>query len=141
MRKLTEAWLLSFCLLVLISSCSMQKQIAKQAEKDMLSDPGFLPAHVGISLYDPATQQYLYNHQADKFFIPASNMKLFTCYEAMKNLGDSLISVWYNDKGNGTIEVEANGDASFLQPDFKNQPVYNLLKKQRTVLLTDDNWK
>jgi D-alanyl-D-alanine carboxypeptidase/D-alanyl-D-alanine-endopeptidase (penicillin-binding protein 4) len=141
MRKLTEVCLLSFCLLALISSCSMQKQIAKQADKDMLNDPGFLPAHVGISLYDPATHQYLYNHQGDKFFIPASNMKLFTCYEAMKNLGDSLISVWYNDKGNGTIEVEANGDASFLQPDFKNQPVYNLLKKQKTVLLTDDNWK
>ena len=141
MRKLTESLLFLFCLLALISSCSVQKQIAKQADKDMLDDPGFLPAHVGISLYDPATHQYLYNHQGDKFFIPASNMKLFTCYEAMKNLGDSLISLWYNDKGNGTIEAEANADASFLHPDFKNQLVYNLLKSQKKVLLSDDNWK
>ncbi len=119
----------------------MQKQIAKEAKQDIFSNADFMPAHIGISLYDPSTQQYLYNYQGDKFFVPASNMKLFTCYAAMKNLGDSLIGVRYVDKGNGTIEVEANGDASFLHPDFKNQPVYELLKKKNRILLTDQNWK
>ena len=119
----------------------MQKQLVKEAKRDILSNPDFIPAHVGISLYDPSTQQYLYNYQGDKFFVPASNMKLFTCYAAMKNLGDSLIGLRYVDKGNGTIEVEANGDASFLHPDFKNQPLYELLKKSNRILLTDENWK
>lgn len=119
----------------------MQKQIAKEAKQDIFSNADFMPAHIGISLYDPSTQQYLYNYQGDKFFVPASNMKLFTCYAAMKNLGDSLIGLRYVDKGNGTIEVEANGDASFLHPDFKNQPIYELLKKNNRILLTDENWK
>lgn len=129
-----------YCSLFFSTSCSVQKQIARDAQSAILTNADFIPAHVGISLYDPATQQYLYNYQGDKFFVPASNMKLFTCYEAMKNLGDSLVGLRYVDKGNGTIEAEANGDASFLHPDFINQPVYEFLKKKNRILLTDANW-
>ena len=46
----------------------MQKQIAKEAKQDIFSNADFMPAHIGISLYDPSTQQYLYNYQGDKFF-------------------------------------------------------------------------
>jgi D-alanyl-D-alanine carboxypeptidase/D-alanyl-D-alanine-endopeptidase (penicillin-binding protein 4) len=136
----------SFCfslitLLLLFSSCGVQKRMAKEANQDIFSNADFAPAHIGISLYEPATKQYLYNYQGDKFFIPASNMKIFTCYAAMKYLGDSLVALRYVDKGNGTVEVEANGDASFLHPDFKNQPAADFLKKQKKILLTDENWK
>lgn len=119
----------------------MQKKISQDAKASMLGNPDFAPAHVGISLYDPATQQYLYNYQADKMFVPASNTKLFSCYVAMKYLGDSLLAIRYVDKGNGTIEVEANGDPTFMHPDFPVQPVAAFLKKQKRILLTDDNWK
>ncbi|MES2328344.1 MAG: D-alanyl-D-alanine carboxypeptidase [Bacteroidota bacterium] len=140
MRKSTLLTVSFFCVLV-FASCSMQKQIAKQAEQSILTNPDFASSHVGISLYDPSTQQYLYNYQGDKFFVPASNTKLFACYAAMKNLGDSLVGLRYVDKGNGTIEAEANGDASFLMADFKTHPVYDFLKKQKRILLTDANWK
>ena len=141
MRKFTVRLLPAYCFLVLAAGCSVQKKLAKEAKQDILTNAGFAPAHIGISLYDPATQQYLYNYQGDKMFVPASNTKLFTCYAAMKYLGDSLIGLRYVDKGNGTIEAEGNGDPSFLHPDFTNQPVFNLLKKQKTILLTDENWK
>ena len=141
MRKSLVSLFLVPCFLLLFSSCSLQKKIAKEAKQDILTNTDFLPAHVGISLYDPSTQQYLYNYQADKFFIPASNTKLFSCYAAMKYLGDSLLGIRYVDKGNGTIEVEANGDPSFLHPNFKTHPVLDFLKKQKKILLTDENWK
>lgn len=128
-------------LLILLSGCSIQKRIGKEATRDILSNPVFAPANVGISLYDPVTQQYLYNYQAEKSFIPASNMKIFTCYAAMKNLGDSLIGLRYVDKGNGVIEAEGNADPSFLHPDFANQPVYDFLKTKKRILLSDANWK
>ncbi len=141
MKKNLVPLLLAPCMLVLATSCSMQKKIAKEAKQDILTNADFLPAHVGISLYDPSTQQYLYNYQADKFFLPASNTKLFSCYAAMKYLGDSLLGIRYVDKGNGTVEVEANGDPSFLHPNFKMHPVLDFLKKQNKILLTDENWK
>ncbi len=140
MRKPTFYPALFFCMILHIS-CSLQKRIAKEARQDILTNVDFTPAHVGISLYDPSTQQYIYNYQGDKFFVPASNTKLFTCYAAMKNLGDSLVGLRYVDKGNGTIEAEANGDASFLMADFTTHPVFDFLKKQKRILLTDANWK
>jgi len=141
MKKNTYSLSLVTCALILASSCSVQKQIGKEAKQDIFTNADFAPAHIGISLYDPSTQQYLYNYQGDKMFVPASNTKLFTCYAAMKYLGDSLVGIRYVDKGNGTIEMEANGDASFLHPDFSNQPVFDFLKKQNRILLTDENWK
>ncbi len=141
MKKNPALLVLAACFIFLIASCSIQKQIAKEAKQDILTNADFMPAHVGISIYDPSTQQYLYNYQADKFFVPASNTKLFSCYAAMKYLGDSLVALRYVDKGDGVVEVEANGDASFLHPDFKNQPALDFLKKQHKILLTDENWK
>lgn len=141
MKRQLSPLLPLLALLVLASSCSLQKQIAREAKKDMLAQPDFIPAHVGISIYDPAEKQYLYHYQSDKYFVPASNTKLFSCYAALKYLGDSLVGIRYVDKGDGIVEVEANGDASFLHPDFKNQPVFDFLKKQKKILLTDDNWK
>ena len=141
MIKLNEFVLLPFCILLILSSCSIQKKISKEATEDILQNTDFTSAHVGISLYDPTTQQYLYNYQGDKYFVPASNIKIVTCYAAMKYLGDSLVGIRYVDKGNGTIEVEGNGDPTFLHPSFSNQPAFDFLKKQNKILLTDENWK
>ncbi len=139
--KKNPSYLLLAPFLLLLVSCSMQKKIAKEAKLDIINNTDFAPAHIGISLYDPSTQQYLYNYQGDKSFVPASNMKLFTCYAAMKYLGDSLVGLRYVEKNNGTIEAEGSGDPTFLHPDFKNQPVFDILKKKKSILLTDENWK
>ncbi|HVZ25672.1 MAG TPA: D-alanyl-D-alanine carboxypeptidase [Sediminibacterium sp.] len=135
--------LVSACLLfgiLALSSCSIQQKIARSARTSLLETPSFLPAHTGISIYEPATGKYWYQYQSDKYFVPASNTKLLTCFAAMRHLGDSLIGIRYVNKGNGRVEVEGNADASFLMPDFKAQPVYEFLKQQRELLLTDANW-
>jgi serine-type D-Ala-D-Ala carboxypeptidase/endopeptidase (penicillin-binding protein 4) len=80
---------LYFAFSILLASCSVSKQISKTAQTDIFSNKELSTAHIGISIFDPATNQYLYNHQGDKYFIPASNTKIPTCYAAMKYLGDS----------------------------------------------------
>ena len=129
-------------------SCHTQQKIQKTSsfnaaanQDTLLAAPDLNGAHIGFAVYDAKNKSYLYNYQGDKYFIPASNTKIVTCYTAMKFLGDSLLGLRYVDKGNGTVEVEANGDPTFLHPDFKNQPAYDFLKKQKTILLTDNNWK
>src|SRR5215212_8756129 len=92
--SLTLALSLSFSLF-LLSSCSPSQKIARSAKENIVSDPALQAAHVGISVYEPATGKYLYNYQGDKYFVPASNTKLPTCYAAMKYLGDSLIGLRY----------------------------------------------
>jgi D-alanyl-D-alanine carboxypeptidase/D-alanyl-D-alanine-endopeptidase (penicillin-binding protein 4) len=139
---------LSITICMLLLSCHTQQKIQKsttfnsRANQDtLLASPDLNGAHIGFAVYNPSNKTYLYNYQGDKYFIPASNIKIVTCYTAMKFLGDSLLGIRYVVKPDSTVEVEANGDPTFLHPDFKNQPVYDFLKKQKTILLTDNNWK
>ena len=99
----------------------------------MLHSEGFANAHTGISIYEPATGKYWYNYQADKYFTPASNTKLATCYAAMKYLGDSLVGIKYEPTNDSTILIKGTADPSFLHSDFTNNPVFNFLKKYKLI--------
>ena len=128
-------------IIFLLASCSIQKQIARSANEDVLSNKALTTAHVGISIFDPAANQYLYNYQGDHYFVPASNTKLPTCYAAMKYLSDSLTSalLFYNDTA---ILIIPFADPSLLYPDFKNQPLIEFLKSQsKSIYIKGDNWR
>jgi D-alanyl-D-alanine carboxypeptidase/D-alanyl-D-alanine-endopeptidase (penicillin-binding protein 4) len=132
---------------LLLASCSVQKKIAESANKDVLGVAALQTAHVGISIYEPATYKYWYDYQGDKYFVPASNTKIPTCYAAMKYLGDSLVGLKYVMLGkdnNKDIWVQATGDPTLLHPDFTRQPVIDFLKKDTSVsfaLATNNQWK
>lgn len=127
--------------LLVFASCSTQRQISKAANTTLFQDSSVQHAHIGISLYDPATNKYLYNHNAQKYFVPASNTKLFSCYAALKYLGDSLpgIKYWENDTA---LYLVPTGDPSLLHTDFKKNPVIDFLQKtKKSVYIIDSNWK
>jgi D-alanyl-D-alanine carboxypeptidase/D-alanyl-D-alanine-endopeptidase (penicillin-binding protein 4) len=126
-------------IILVLSSCSVQQKISKSA-KQVISDSSLLTAHVGISIYEPATGKYWYNYQGDKYFVPASNTKLATCYAAMKYLGDSLVGLRYQRLSNSTW-IEGTADPTFLHPDFKNQPVLDFFKKDTSILFMFGNNK
>lgn len=111
-------------------SCSVQKQIGRQANMAMLGKQEFAPAQVGITIFDAATNKYLYNHEGDKLFVPASNTKLFSFYAGLKYLGDSLVAARYAIEGD-TLYIEAAGDPTFLHPDFKNQRLFDFMNQPR----------
>src|SRR5829696_9105354 len=111
----------------LLYSCSPARQIARSARENVINDPGLQTAHVGISIYEPATGKYLYNYQADKYFIPASNTKLPTCYAAMKYLGDSLVGLYFSHLNDSVIAIFPTGDPTFLHENFKHHPVLAFL--------------
>ena len=129
--NLKKSLIINYSLLILLGSCSVQKKIGKSAQV-LLKDSSTTNAHIGISIYDPATGKYLYNYQGDKYFIPASNTKLFTCYAAMKYLGDSLTGILYDDT-DPDFKLIGNADPTFLHPDFKNQPVFDFIKNLVTA--------
>ncbi len=131
-------WLLgirAFALLLvtIFSSCSVTNQISKQANTILLKDTAISTGHIGISIYEPATNKYWYNYDATKYFIPASNTKLFTLYAGMKYLGDSLVGLRYAE-ANDTIVFQPTADPTFLHPHFISQPVYNFLKRKKIIV-------
>src|SRR6266404_6031984 len=130
-----------FLFLILLSSCSIQKQISRSANEDVLSNKTLSTAHVGISIYEPAAGKYWFNYQGDHYFVPASNTKIPTCYAAMKYLGDSLAGV-LKIENDTAIFLFPTGDPTFLHPDFKNQPVISFLQNaEKNLYTTDTMWK
>ena len=125
---------------VVLISCSISKKIGRMAKIDVLENEAFVSAHTGISIYEPATGKYWFNYQGNKYFVPASNTKLPTCYAAMKYLGDSLTGIKYIETTDSLIVIAA-GDPTFLHPDFPVQRVFNFLKNtNKPVSLKTSDW-
>ena len=122
------------CSLLILQACSVQKQIIKSAKADVLDTKVLQNAHVGISIFDPAANKYLYNYQGNKYFVPASNIKLPTCYAAMKYLGDSLRGLDYLDTDT-VLFIRPTADPTFLHRDFSEHPAFNFLKKRNKKLV------
>jgi serine-type D-Ala-D-Ala carboxypeptidase/endopeptidase (penicillin-binding protein 4) len=131
------------CLLaiVVLYGCSPAAQLSKSVRENVLQSDALRTAHVGISVYEPATGKYWYNYQGDKYFVPASNTKIPTCYAAMKYLGDSLVGLRYQLKDDELL-VEPAGDPTFLHPEFRRQPVWQFLQAtDKKITISLANWK
>ena len=123
-----------------LTSCSVSKNLGKQAQQKVLDKPELTAAHVGIALYDVQAGKFLYRHNSDKYFIPASNTKLLTCYAAMKYLGDSVEAAKVIDTDTALI-VEATGDPTFLHPDFNTHPLLDVLKTaNKKIVINTARW-
>lgn len=88
---------------------------------DQLFDaPPWRHAQWGVQVLDLDTSEILYQRQADKAFLPASNLKLFTTAAALKTLGANFryeTKIYFNGpvKGGvlrGDVVVVGSGDPS-----------------------------
>ena len=113
---------------MLFNGCAVQKKppLNVHIENDLKSAI-FSKCQTGFSLYDLNTQKVVYEKDADKFFIPASNTKLLTYYAGLCALGDSVSTIKYIINQDSLI-VWPQADPSFLHPDFPNQPAFDFLK-------------
>lgn len=135
LQRTCSALLISLASAMVVASCSSQKMF-RSAQHDLLSAPVLNAAHIGISLLDAGTGKYVYNYQGDKYFVPASNVKIPTCYAAMKYLGDSLTALQYFIRNADTVVISGTGSPDLLHPDFRDQPVLDFLKGFRQIIFS-----
>lgn len=94
----------------------------------MIRNSPVLQQHfTGFALYDLRKKKMIAEENGEKYFTPASNTKLFTFYAGLKLLKDSIAGLQYIERGDSLI-FWGTGDPTFLNADYKNQPVLDKLK-------------
>ncbi len=126
-KNLMNGFLCLFILLLFSINTEAQKLNKRKAAKVIRGSEILKNHYTGFSLYDLKTMKPVYELDANKPAIPASNTKLFTLYTALSMLGDSIPGLRYISKGDSLI-FWGTGDPSFLHPDLKSKRVYDFLK-------------
>ena len=120
---------------MVLSACSV-----RQAQKTLLNSEGVKGAHVGIAVYNDTKGQWLSKYQSDHYFTPASNIKILATYLGLQFLGDSLPG-WKMAENTDTLFLMPLGDPSFMHPEFKYQPVVDIIKNTNKQVVILGNQK
>ena len=82
---------ISLCAMCIALACASPRTLSEHIGDLYLDSLEFdKHFHAGFSLYDVQTNQLVYQHDGDHFFIPASTTKLWTYYGAMHYFADSI---------------------------------------------------
>ncbi|WP_210489976.1 D-alanyl-D-alanine carboxypeptidase/D-alanyl-D-alanine-endopeptidase [Rufibacter aurantiacus] len=148
LRLPRRPWLSFSCLFLLfLLGCSTPKQAPvvttappppppygpEEIKRQVLASEIGKNRFVGFALYDPALGKMVVEHNTDKYFVPASNTKLFTFYASLKMLGDSIPALKYVVHGDSLI-FWGTGDPTFTHMDLKNTRAYDFLKNRKEKL-------
>jgi len=86
---------LSLACVLVISSCSTNKMISKKVAKEFKNSKVIKQYQVGFALYNMDDKKMIYEKDADKYFSPASNTKLYTFFASLKMLPEQMPALKY----------------------------------------------
>lgn len=110
----------------ILTSCSSVKRASHRIEDNLESSSVFRQSFAGLAVYDPVEHKMIFEHNADKYFTPASNTKLFSFYTGLQVLGDSIPALHYTIAHDSLI-FKGTGDPSFLYADVAKSATYEFL--------------
>ncbi len=133
---MAKLYLFILNLLIILSSCTSSKKLQTPSSFSFTNiDSITLGGHLGIYIYDITNNKPIETYNQNKYFVPASNTKLLTCYAALKFLPDSIETFSYYTPNAETIEIQPAGDPSFLNPEFVSQQAFELLKNYKNIII------
>lgn len=92
----------------------------------------------GVLVVDPKSRDTLFAFNPEKYFTPASTVKIFTLYTGLQLLPEripALKSILKQD----TLYVQGTGDPSWLHPHFKDRTGIAFLNTHKNIALNLDN--
>jgi len=123
---------LGFILMLMLTACSTSKSLEKDLTKISAENPYFM----GLSVKYATNGKSLVGFNEDKYFTPASNVKLFTLYASLKTLKDSVPSFEYCISGDSLI-IRGTADPTFLNDSLHENAINFLMNKKFKLYLLD----
>ena len=125
-------------------SCTTSRKLSNTKPYAKLLDTSqvFAQNFTGMAIYDVDKKKTLFERNADRYFTPASNTKLFTYYACIKTLGDSIPALRYTIKDDSLI-FWGTGDPTFFHHDLKNTRAFDFLKsykRSKLFFFSDGNF-
>ncbi|MCF8273007.1 MAG: D-alanyl-D-alanine carboxypeptidase [Flavobacteriaceae bacterium] len=111
--------------------------ISKNISKS-LDDSFYKNQFTGLLVYNPKTNDTVFKYNADKYFTPASNTKIFTLYTALHTLPDQIPAFKYNIEGD-SISILGTGDPTFLHSFFNDSTAIKMARNYKKVNLVLNN--
>ncbi|MBK7938733.1 MAG: D-alanyl-D-alanine carboxypeptidase [Lewinellaceae bacterium] len=107
------ALLLSAC----FTSRVQKRRPGREVQQEIIKSPVFSRSFTGFTLLDPETGKTLADVNGDKYFTPASNVKILTLATCLQVLGDSVPAFQFEYRGDSLFFRET-GDPTFLNSRF-----------------------
>jgi len=127
------------CLLAALglSGCTTYRPLLR----DLRRNPTLTDHLTGFALYDWEKQRLVVSHQANLYFTPASNTKLFSLYAGLVTLKDSLPALRYTSRRDSLI-FWGTGNPAFLNPDLVDTTTLRFLRQrpERTLVFSPANY-
>jgi D-alanyl-D-alanine carboxypeptidase/D-alanyl-D-alanine-endopeptidase (penicillin-binding protein 4) len=130
-----------FAFIVLLSMLFVNCKSAKIAKhlKTSIDSSFYKNQFTGLMVYNPRTKDTVYNFNAERYFTPASNTKIFTLFTALQYLPEKIPALKYTVQQD-TLIVRGTGDPSFLHPYFKDSTAINFMKNYSAIKLVTNNY-
>ena len=85
----------------------------------------------GLVVLDLETGKTIFNRNPEKYFVSASNTKLFSLYSCLKTLNDSIVAFRYTET-DSTFTFWGTADPTLKHPFFEDAGVIDFLKEKAT---------
>lgn len=124
---------LTVSLFIGCKSNRLNNQITKKIET-----PFYNNQFTGLLVFNPETNDTVFSYNADKYFIPASNTKIFTLYSSLQFLPNKIPAFKYVVEED-TIILQGTGDPTFLHSYFNDSTALQMAKNFKHVKVVYNN--
>lgn len=140
-QSLTPFNLILIVLLGVLSSCSSSKinQTLKQTNSK-LSSSFYDHQFTGVVIVDAEQKDTLIAINKDRYFTPASNVKIFTLYSGLKILPQNIPTLKYVVQ-NDTLFFEGTADPTWLHPYFNDSTAIQFLRGFKNLAFSTVNFQ
>ncbi|UCE93147.1 MAG: D-alanyl-D-alanine carboxypeptidase [Flavobacteriaceae bacterium] len=118
--------------LLLLTGCSVSKKIEKELASNARENSFFQ----GVFVAEAESGKILINHNGHKYFTPASNVKIFTLYTALKEIKDTIPIFDYALTKDSLI-VRGTGHPLFLVDSLSDRALLFLKNSEKRLYLAD----